>query len=905
MSGTAIPQSDGALLAAQAKAGQAGLDAYEAAKAEMSSNRNNAISGALSAAQSRGAPNAAMQSTLAGAEQVYDQRQASLTGAEAAYKDAMASRSQRAQDYQGAIQGARGLISDQAAQAVAPIRAQSEFQINQLRQSGQNRVSEINANQSLNMSRMTAEGAARQQQYDLSLARYQEEKRLELERYQEQMRLEAERFERLNPTSPGDESDASASEREVIANGGDLQATLERYALPALINSAETAEIEQAATLDAFLEAGINAGYKPPVAMPNEPMLSRDGLGSTFINPVEVINQPRVPTGYTTNIPHERVMQPGTLYNPFENKPSVISTTPEPSGVPISRVPSGVPTSGVPTSGIPSSTVPSATPISETGMSDEERLAAIEAEREANRYGGNSLYENGTGYEPAGSTMSDIALAIGAIPFNVSSAISDPYTSPYENAISNNTPNVGNPLNNRVPDGGISDSIVGPYINPYAKAINNFFNNKKLPVPGLAQAAIDRTQSSLTNPANSVAESIATMGPFGGPRGGMPMNEANPPVSLDTEGMSDEERLAIIEAERETNRYGGESLYAPEPLPPVSPTRFEPTTTNLSEEMANYASRNTYDRSNPRNSPAKPGISELQETYDTSQAMRDAFKESSALTKEQLDEAMSEYKTQSSMYKNQRNNYLREDFDNRISLSEQAETLGTVPEFDFNDPQGAANEYLGDSSALQRAFLQTANGEMADQYDFKTSSLINAMSDGNYENPLDIIGRSQGRGDSASQLAAYEKDTKEYNDYVTEQEAGRVRDKAAADKILAETADETERTTIRDSITFFNEVTNTTATQIFGAGIDPRDAFEFYAGYEPIINNVVSAVNNGETSFDPTSWLAADKETRYEIQNDIALNVQDAEGTPLLDLTNTDHQKVMQIILSKIIGYAD
>tara|TARA_R110000737_G_scaffold352664_1_gene399642 strand:+ start:825 stop:2624 length:1800 start_codon:yes stop_codon:yes gene_type:complete len=457
MSGTAIPQSDGALLAAQAKAGQAGLDAYEAAKAEMSSNRNNAISGALSAAESRGAPNAAMQSTLAGAEQVYDQRQASLTGAEAAYKDAMASRSQRAQDYQGAIQGARGLIADQAVQAVAPIRAQSEFQINQLRQSGENRVSEIGANQALNMSRMTAEQAARQQQYDLDLARYQEEKGLELERYQEQMRLEAERFERQFQASysggsgSGSGSGSDTDDREQITTQGDLQAVLDYAALSGLTESQAFAIISQKDSITAY----------------------------------------------------------------------------------------------------------------------DKRKELMDA-----RSGGRLK-------------------------------------------------------------------------------------------PGFVQSQ--------------------TMNP-----------------------------------------------QAPRPVVPPMPSFETPSVPRSSVQQT------------PQSTPFVPQSSVQPQGKTKEQYLREAY------------ESLGEQYLQGKQYDQRRLDELRTDFDDRISNSEYSDLMGTVPEFDFDDPSGAGNAFSYDVSALQRAYEIELPG-LRENFDFKDSSFINAMSDGNYENPNDIISRSEGRGDTASQTVEYER----------------------------------------------------------------------------------------------------------------------------------------------------
>ncbi len=71
---TAIPQTDAALLAAQAQAGQAGVLAYEAAKREMAANRQQATSDAMAAAQGRGAPAGEMESQLATVNSMYAMR---------------------------------------------------------------------------------------------------------------------------------------------------------------------------------------------------------------------------------------------------------------------------------------------------------------------------------------------------------------------------------------------------------------------------------------------------------------------------------------------------------------------------------------------------------------------------------------------------------------------------------------------------------------------------------------------------------------------------------------------------------------------------------------------------------------------------------------------------------------
>jgi hypothetical protein len=684
MSGTAIPQSDAALLAAQAKAGQAGLDAYEAAKAEMASNRTNAISGALSAAESRGAPNAAMQSTLAGAEEVYDQRQASLTGAEAAYQDAMASRSQRAQDYQGAIQGARGLIADQAWQAVQPIKAQSEFQINQLRQSGENRVSEINANQALDMSRMTAEQAARQQQYDLDLARYQEEKRLELERYQEQMRLEAERFERQFQASysrgsgGGGGGGGGGDDREAVTTAEDLRDLLQYEALNNVLKPAvNLASSSQQATIDAYKAAGIAQYGYTPTSMPNEPMLARNGVAPPSPNPISVISQP-IPLGLES-------------------------------------------------------------------------------------------YTNGV------------------------------------------------------------------YANPY---------NKGSTPPVIQSATPSRPgfiQSQTMNP-QAPRPVVPSMPSF-----------ETPPL-----------RPGFIQSQTMNPQ-------APRPVPSIPTRSSEPATPSFRQNTPSQA---------------------------------DSFE---AAQRQYLKDADT-YGKQDEQYVQQRQDWMRNDFDTRIGNSQYADALGYLPEFNFDDSFAAEDSYLYDEEALQRAYAISA-GNLSENFDFKTSSLINAMSDGNYENPNDLISRSEGRGDTASQTEAYEKAVGEQRTFSEKARAEntRLREKAEADfkadqKVIDDlkktTDDEKEKRDIEESDLGFRQLTGTTPSAIFGQGTDPRDALGFYEQYEAQIENAIGLVNSKQVAFDANKWLEGNDSVRFDIRNELAPMFE-------FDLQRIDYQNAMKIVLARLVGYAE
>ena len=155
-----IPSADKALLAAQATAGPAGVDAYEAAKRELAAQQAAAVAQAQAEAQRRGSPTGALSAASGAASGMYDQRIASLTEAQGIAAAQGAMREQRMVDYGGAVNQARGLIADQAAQTVAPINAETNFRIRSLERQGQNDVDRIEAQIRLEAARAAAEAAA-------------------------------------------------------------------------------------------------------------------------------------------------------------------------------------------------------------------------------------------------------------------------------------------------------------------------------------------------------------------------------------------------------------------------------------------------------------------------------------------------------------------------------------------------------------------------------------------------------------------------------------------------------------------------------------------------------------------------------------------------------------------------
>src|SRR5262245_21370462 len=122
-----IPTSDAALLAAQAKAGQAGVDAYEAARAEMERQRTASVQTAMQEAALRGAPAGAVTGTAAAAP--YEQRIASLTQGQGAYQAELASRERRLADYNAAVLSRRGLLSRAGQPGSGPVPAAAALQV--------------------------------------------------------------------------------------------------------------------------------------------------------------------------------------------------------------------------------------------------------------------------------------------------------------------------------------------------------------------------------------------------------------------------------------------------------------------------------------------------------------------------------------------------------------------------------------------------------------------------------------------------------------------------------------------------------------------------------------------------------------------------------------------------------
>lgn len=151
-----IPVDDKALLNAQAKAGPAGVEAYEAAKKELAAQQAAAAARAQAEAARRGTPGVAVGGVSAGSDEMYSRRLASMTEAGALAGAQAAARDARMEDYSGAVGQARSLIADQTAQTVAPINAETEYKIKALTRQGQNEVDRINAQMRLDAARAAA-----------------------------------------------------------------------------------------------------------------------------------------------------------------------------------------------------------------------------------------------------------------------------------------------------------------------------------------------------------------------------------------------------------------------------------------------------------------------------------------------------------------------------------------------------------------------------------------------------------------------------------------------------------------------------------------------------------------------------------------------------------------------------
>jgi hypothetical protein len=152
----AIPVSDPGLLAAQAKAGQAGVDAYNAAISTLQAQKQQAVQTALQEAALRGSPQGAAESQSGIISTPYDQRIASLTQGLGAYQASQAASDTRMGNYNMGVQAARSYIPQQVEMTVAPIRAEADFRVRQTEMEGLQRVSGINADTELTVARMRA-----------------------------------------------------------------------------------------------------------------------------------------------------------------------------------------------------------------------------------------------------------------------------------------------------------------------------------------------------------------------------------------------------------------------------------------------------------------------------------------------------------------------------------------------------------------------------------------------------------------------------------------------------------------------------------------------------------------------------------------------------------------------------
>lgn len=158
---TNIPSADTALLHAQAKAGPAGVEAYEQAKKELAAQQAAAAAAAQAEAARRGTPDAALGVASAGLNDMYARRLASMTEAGALAGAQAEQRDARMADYSGAVGQARGLIADQVQQTIAPINAETDYRIKALTREGQNAVDKIEAQMRLDAARAAFEEANR------------------------------------------------------------------------------------------------------------------------------------------------------------------------------------------------------------------------------------------------------------------------------------------------------------------------------------------------------------------------------------------------------------------------------------------------------------------------------------------------------------------------------------------------------------------------------------------------------------------------------------------------------------------------------------------------------------------------------------------------------------------------
>ena len=251
MTSPAIPSSDKALLEAQAQAGPAGVQAYEAAKAELKNQQATTLAEAARAAQARGGPAGAMESELATASQIYDSRQQSMTQAAAGAQAAYDRRNEREGAYSAAVQDARGLIEAQAKAAADPIRLRGEANVNQIRQQGQSAVDQLRAQMDVDTARFNADMRAAE-----AAARLEDER----------WRREMEQRERLAAAQRAASARAASGPTTKSLSEGELQSLLRAGGTQYLgqviqqIDAGTRSDTDLAKALDATLKEQIKAG---------------------------------------------------------------------------------------------------------------------------------------------------------------------------------------------------------------------------------------------------------------------------------------------------------------------------------------------------------------------------------------------------------------------------------------------------------------------------------------------------------------------------------------------------------------------------------------------------------------------------------------------------------------------
>ena len=212
MTSQAIPQNDKALLAAQAKAGQAGVDAYQAAKDEMASDQQQVLQHAQQAAQARGGPAQATQLATSQANDAYNKGQAQLSRGQANAAARSAGRQESMNLYNHMVLGSRSLIEDQAQAAALMINTQSEADLAGIRREGESTVNSIN-------SQMELEAA----QFEQAMREAEKNAQLEEERWEREME-QRERLARMSASGGGSGSGGrSATQAEIkaaLAQGG-------------------------------------------------------------------------------------------------------------------------------------------------------------------------------------------------------------------------------------------------------------------------------------------------------------------------------------------------------------------------------------------------------------------------------------------------------------------------------------------------------------------------------------------------------------------------------------------------------------------------------------------------------------------------------------------------------------